>query len=118
MDNLEDILEMDNINWNQIKQLLGDIILKQKQIDRYQANIATDINQVPRPRGRPIVHHSTTAEEMREKYNQYHKNYYHASKLSDVIVCEICHKDTTVQKKKRHQESLWCAKHRLFHNDI
>ena len=114
MDNLEDILEMDNINWNQIKQLLGDMILKQKQIDR----MSTDINQVPRPRGRPIVYHNTTPEEMKLRHNQYHKNYYHASKLSDVIVCEICHKDTTVQKKKRHQGSLWCAKHRLFHNDI
>ena len=118
MDNLEDILEMDNINWNQIKQLLGDIILNQKQIDRYQANIATDINQVPRPRGRPKLYHSTTPEEIKLRHNQYHKNYYHNSKLSDVIVCEICHKNTTVQKIKRHQGSLWCAKHRLFHNDI
>mgnify|MGYP006108868213 CR=1 FL=1 len=112
MDNLETELDTQRQMLNHIKQLLGDMILKQKQIDR----MSTDINQVPRPRGRPIVHHST--QEKREKYNQYHKNYYHASKLSDVVVCEICHKNTTVQKLKRHQGSLWCAKHRLFHNDI
>ena len=105
MDNLETELEIQHQMLNKIKQLLGDMILKQKQIDR----MSTDINQVPRPRGRPIVHHSTTAEEMREKYNQYHKNYYHASKLSDVIVCEICHKDTTVQKNKTtSRKSLVC----------
>ena len=51
MDNLETELQM----LNHIKQLLGDMILKQKQIDR----MSTDINQVTRPRGRPTLHHST-----------------------------------------------------------
>ena len=114
MDNLETELEIQHQMLNKIKQLLGDMILKQKQIDR----MSTDINQVPRPRGRPIVYHNTTPEEMKLRHNQYHKNYYHSSTLSNVIVCEICHKNTTVQKLKRHQGSLWCAKHRLFHNDI
>ena len=108
-DNLETELQM----LNYIKQLLGDMILKQRQVERMSA----DMNHIPKTLGRPRLA-PKTLEEKREKHNDYHKNYYHNSTLSDVIVCEICHKNTTVQKIKRHQRSLWCAKHKLFHNDI
>jgi len=97
---------------NHIKQLLGDMILKQRQMERMSA----DMNHIPKTLGRPRLP-PKTPEEKREKHNDYHKNYYHASTLSNVIVCEICHKNTTVQKIKRHQRSVWCDKYKLFHND-
>ena len=97
---------------NHIKQLLGDMILKQRQIERMSA----DTNQIQKTMGRPRLPEKTP-EEKREKHNDYHKNYYHNSTLSDVIVCEICHKNITVQKIKRHQRSVWCDKYKLFHND-
>ena len=100
-DNLETELQM----LNHIKQLLGDMILKQKQIER----MSTDTNQIQKTMGRPRLPEKTL-EEKREKHNDYHKNYYHASTLSDVIVCEICHNNTTVQKIKRHQGSLLVCK--------
>ena len=101
MDNIETELEM----LNHMKQLLGDM----DKDGHYYKVLELLLKQ-------KLKH--TTPEEKREKHNQYHKNYYHNSKLSDVVVCDICHKDSTVQKIKRHQGSLWCAKHRLFHNDI
>ena len=107
-DNLETELQM----LNYIKQLLGDMILKHKQIERMDA----DMNRIPKTLGRPRLPEKSL-EEKRVKHNDYHKNYYHASTLSNVIVCEICHKNTTVQKIKRHQRSVWCDKYKLFHND-
>ena len=68
------------------------MILKQKQMDR----MSTDMNQIQKTIGRPKLH-QRTLEEKREKHNDYHKNYYHNSTLSDVIVCEICHTNTTVR---------------------
>ena len=107
-----DSLELELKMMNKIKQLLGDMILKQRQMDKMYMN-----TPAPRPRGRPKLVQRTPEEES-EKHNQYHKNYYHTSTLSNIIVCEICHKNTTVQKIKRHQKSLWCNAHKLFHNDI
>ena len=111
MDNIDIELQM----MNHIKQVLGDMTLKQKQMDKMHMGITN--TPPPRPRGRPKLVERTPEEE-REKHNQYHKNYYHNSTLSNIIVCEICHKNTTVQKIKRHQKSLWCNAHKLFHNDI
>ena len=108
-----DTLELELKMMNRIKQLLGDMILKQRQMDKMYMN-----TPARRPRGRPKLVLQRTPEEDREKHNQYHKNYYHNSTLSNIIVCEICHKNTTVQKIKRHQKSLWCNAHNLFHNDI
>ena len=105
-------LELKMLNHN--KQLLSDMILKllhMNTIDMGINNIPT-----PKPRGRPKLV-QRTPEEDRAKHNQYHKNYYHNSTLSNIIVCEICHKNTTVQKIKRHQRSVWCDKYKLFHND-
>ena len=42
------------------------------------------------------------------KEHDYFKNYYHTSKLSDVIPCPICKSRITAQKLKRHQLSQKC----------
>ena len=79
--------------------------LEKKQRGRPKLIIVEeDVPKEPKKKGRPPL----PIELKKVKDNSYFKNYYHSSNLSEVIQCEICNKNITRQKLKRHQLSMHC----------
>ena len=65
------------------------------------------VEKVKKPRGRPRKIEGEYAPS-KPKDNEYFKNYYHTSNLSEVISCELCSRTITRQKLKHHQKSSRC----------
>ena len=66
---------------------------------------------VKRPRGRPKIPEELLKSNNR---NEYFKQYYHSSNLSEKLKCDLCNTEITRQKLARHKTTNKCKSKRVY----
>jgi len=82
-------------------------------INNENENEIINNTEIKRTRGRP----KKEEEDKKKRPEHYDINYYHSSKYSNKIKCDICNSDVTFAKLKRHQKTVLCY-HRSLINEI
>ena len=82
------------------------------KIEEVEVEVKVDVEVVqPKKLGRPRKYQEGEIVKYIQKPRPgYHRQYYHNSKLSEKLKCELCDKLITCQKMSRHQISRNCKK--------